>query len=210
MTTRPDLPPGARHLVRPDGSVLVPAELVPDVLRTLVLGTTARVRANGGTLAVGAHQLLFALQLAAEQPTGSAPGTPAEQTAMVELTARQAGQLMGCSTEYMRRLARTGRIRARRAGPAWLIDADSLNAYRKGHDMPPEQETQRPGLSAAVGAAFAEQPKPQQAEADAFSARIEADAALYGTPAWDALSAGRRAIVAHRALTTARTSAEQE
>lgn len=130
--TKPEPPAGARHLVRPDGSVLVPAHMVPDVLRTLILGTTVRVRANGGVLAVGAHELLFALQLAAEQPPSSAPGTPTAGSATVELTARQAAQLMGCSTEYVRRLARTGQVRARRAGPAWLIDTASLEVHRKG------------------------------------------------------------------------------
>ncbi|WUQ57126.1 helix-turn-helix domain-containing protein [Streptomyces virginiae] len=54
----------------------------------------------------------------------------------MELTAEQAALLLGCSTEYVRRLARTGRVLARRAGPAWLIDPASLDAYRKGQQTP--------------------------------------------------------------------------
>lgn len=103
------------------------------MLRTLVLGTTARVRANGGALAVGAHELLFALQLAAERTATFAAESPCATPATVEITAQQAAVLMGCSPQYVRYLARTGRVRARRAGPAWLIDANDLNAYRKGH-----------------------------------------------------------------------------
>ncbi|MFJ6438674.1 helix-turn-helix domain-containing protein [Streptomyces sp. NPDC091416] len=80
--------------------------------------------------------MLYALHDAAQRPArpapSSVPGTPAAVPATVELTAYEAAALMGCSPEYVRRLARAGRVLARRAGPAWLINTASLDAYRKG------------------------------------------------------------------------------
>lgn len=75
--------------------------------------------------------------------------------------------------------------------------------------MPPEQP-QRPGLNAAVGTALDAQGTGREAQESTFLAGLDADAKLHGTPAWDALPEPRRAIVAQRALATARTSAEQE
>lgn len=40
----------------------------------------------------------------------------------VEVGAADAAQIMGCSPEYVRRLARNGRLAARRLGTVWLID----------------------------------------------------------------------------------------
>ncbi|MGW7195999.1 hypothetical protein [Streptomyces chryseus] len=44
-------------------------------------------------------------------------------------------------------------------------------------------------------------------ERQAHEQQLEADAATYGTPAWDALPASRRSIVQQRALANARTAA---
>lgn len=44
----------------------------------------------------------------------------------VEVTAAVAGPLMGCSAQYVRKLARLGRVPARRIGRLWLIDVTSL------------------------------------------------------------------------------------
>lgn len=78
--------------------------------------------------------------------------------------------------------------------------------------MPPEQQPQRPGLHAAIGAAVtAQQTRQDTAQAparDAFTARIKDDAALYGTPAWDALTAARRELVQQHSLNAARTAQE--
>lgn len=132
MTTHPD----TGRLVRDDGAVVVPPEVASDVLRALVRDLTARVRADGGEVTPAVRQVLYALHEAAQRtapPTpSSAPGTPVVAPATVELTAHEAAHLLGCSTEYARRLARTGRVPARRAGPAWLIDRQALDAYRKG------------------------------------------------------------------------------
>ncbi|WP_277425618.1 helix-turn-helix domain-containing protein [Streptomyces sp. ADI98-10] len=80
--------------------------------------------------------MLRALHEATQRPaaaeSSSAHGTTADAPATVELTAHEAAVLMGCSTEYARRLARTGRVLARRAGPAWLINRQALDTYRRG------------------------------------------------------------------------------
>ncbi|WP_031104972.1 helix-turn-helix domain-containing protein [Streptomyces sp. NRRL S-146] len=127
---------GVAHLLRPDGSVTVPAAVAGDVLRTLVIGLTARVRADGGAVAPGVSTLLHALQTAAVRADESRHGfvdeSPATVPATVEMTAHQAAQVLGCSDQYARSLARSGRVRARRAGPVWLIDRASLDAYRTG------------------------------------------------------------------------------
>ncbi|MFF0408738.1 helix-turn-helix domain-containing protein [[Kitasatospora] papulosa] len=127
--------PGKVRL-RPDGSVVIPVDVAGEVLRSLVRDLTARVRADGGEVSPSVRRVLYALheasQRAEQPPPGSDAGTPAPPPATVELTAHQAALLLECSPEYARRLARSGRVDARRAGPAWLISRASLDAYRKG------------------------------------------------------------------------------
>ena len=137
VTTRPEVPSGARHLVRPDGTVLVPASVAGEVLRALMRDLTTRVRTDGGEISPAVRTLLYALHTADEkhhQPHSSDLGTPVTRPATVELTAQQVAGLLECSPEYVRRLARSGRLRARRAGLVWLIDLASLEAYRTGDD----------------------------------------------------------------------------
>ena len=45
------------------------------------------------------------------------------------LTTRGAAELSGYSAKYLRRLARQGRIDARKVGRDWLINRESLLAY---------------------------------------------------------------------------------
>ncbi|MGW0596113.1 helix-turn-helix domain-containing protein [Streptomyces sp. NPDC002776] len=134
MTTLPD--PGIARLLRPDGSVMVPASVAGEVLRALVRDLSGRARADGGEVSPEARRVLYALHAAAVQDEGAgpafAPETPVRAAASVELTARQVAEILGCSAQYARTLARSGRVRARRAGPAWLIDSASLDAYRTG------------------------------------------------------------------------------
>ncbi|MFJ6934462.1 hypothetical protein [Streptomyces sp. NPDC101132] len=70
---------------------------------------------------------------------------------------------------------------------------------------------ERPSLGEAVGAHLkADQDRAAARPADAsFLARLDADAALYGTPAYDAFPPAYRDRLAARALETART-AQQE
>ena len=54
----PDLPEGARRLVRGNGSVVVPASLAGEVLRIVLRDVSARIRADGGELSAGVRELL--------------------------------------------------------------------------------------------------------------------------------------------------------
>ncbi|MGW2580633.1 helix-turn-helix domain-containing protein [Streptomyces virginiae] len=93
-------------------------------------------RANGGALTPEARELLRALDRGAQGPAplaGSTGGTPAPDSCnVVTCTARQAAQLLACSPGFVRRLARSGRLQGHKAGPVWLIDRTSLDAYRFG------------------------------------------------------------------------------
>lgn len=123
-------------LIRPDGSVVVPASVAGEVLRALVRDLTARVRADGGEVSPGVRRLLHALHTADQRPDPAAsgpssdPGTTQPAWANVEITAGEAAALLGCSAEYVRRLARTGRFQARRIGAVWLINSADLDRYR--------------------------------------------------------------------------------
>lgn len=128
-------------LLRPDGSVVVPPSIAREVLRAIVRDTTQRVRAHGGEIPPATRRLLFALHesaqrddteaLAAQQ--GSASGTPPERSATVDLlTVAEAAERLECSPRYVRRLARSERITARRTAAGWLIDPVSLDHYRRG------------------------------------------------------------------------------
>ena len=45
------------------------------------------------------------------------------------LTVDQAAELTGYNREYMRQLIRAGKLRARKFGPVWAIERDSLAEY---------------------------------------------------------------------------------
>ncbi|MFB7555343.1 helix-turn-helix domain-containing protein [Streptomyces brevispora] len=123
---RPDVPEGAGHLLRDDGSVLVPAELAGAVLRILLRDVTARLPVDKGAVSAPVRGLLWALSKAAEQAEAlarSEDGTPLPAPVSVGLSTSQAAEVLGCSPEYARRLARSGRLPARRLGRTWLIEA---------------------------------------------------------------------------------------
>jgi excisionase family DNA binding protein len=124
-------------LLRPDGSLVIPAPLAQGVLRAVVRDLSERVRTDGGEVSPAVRGVLRALHTASAQSPRSPVGFAAETHADVgvsvrEVTAEQAAELLGCSVQYARRLAKSGRVAARRAGPAWLIDRASLDAFRKG------------------------------------------------------------------------------
>lgn len=50
------------------------------------------------------------------------------------LTTRSAAELSGYSIKYLRHLARQGRIEARKIGRDWLLNRDSLLAYKRWMD----------------------------------------------------------------------------
>ncbi|MEV0912698.1 helix-turn-helix domain-containing protein [Streptomyces sp. NPDC049967] len=135
-------------VVRDDGSVVIPAAVAGDVLRALVRDMTERVRADGGEVPAGVRRLLYALHAAAQRAEqhvekhraapliehSSDNGTAPPPTATVAyVSVGEAAALLGCSTEYVRRLARTGIVRARRIGArAWAVDPAALDDYRHG------------------------------------------------------------------------------
>ncbi|WP_327430934.1 helix-turn-helix domain-containing protein [Streptomyces sp. NBC_01236] len=130
--TPPD--PEVAALLRPDGSVTVPASIAGDVLRALVRDLTTRVRADGGEVSPAVRRLLYALHTAEQQDAPGFPTeTPSVPTATVELGMREVAALLECSPQYARRLAREGHLQARRAGRIWLVDPGALDAFRKGN-----------------------------------------------------------------------------
>jgi excisionase family DNA binding protein len=144
-------PAEAPGLIRGDGSVIVPPTVARDVLRALIRDLTARVRADGGEVGPGVRRLLYALHTAAqraEQDTAARPpfelatepfdssatGTaPPPAATVAEVSVTEAADLLGCTPEYVRRLARTGTVTARRIGArTWAIDRAALEDYRHG------------------------------------------------------------------------------
>lgn len=127
-------------LLRPDGSVVVPAHLAGELLAAAVRDLTARARRDATLVSPPALRVLQALHQAAvrhdERPSGSAAGTPEGEPSRVEVSTGQAAMVMGCSASYMRRLCRSGAVSARRIGTAWLIDSASLDAHRYGPEGP--------------------------------------------------------------------------
>ncbi|WP_432004558.1 helix-turn-helix domain-containing protein [Streptomyces parvus] len=122
--TRPDVGEAARRLLRPDGSVIVPPELAAGVLRVLLRAVSAHLSVDGGKVAPGVPGLLWALKAAAEREedaAGFADETPPGGPANVEVSAGEWAERAGCSPQYARALARTGRVPARRIGRIWLI-----------------------------------------------------------------------------------------
>lgn len=127
-------------LIRPDGSVLIPAEVAGDVLRALIRDLTTRVRADGGEVGPAVRRVLYALHTAAQLPDtpsleqSSGNGTSPNPAATVEeVTVNEAAALLGCTPEYVRRLARNGTLTGRRHGArAWAIDRAALDTYRHG------------------------------------------------------------------------------
>ncbi|MYX15440.1 excisionase family DNA-binding protein [Streptomyces sp. SID8374] len=121
---RPDVGEAARRLLRPDGSVRIPASLAGSVLRVLLRDAGARLKADQGTVPLPVTSLFWALALAAERAEaeeGSAPGTSADRPVSVEISTAEAARELGCSEGYVRRLARAGRLRGRKVGPVWLV-----------------------------------------------------------------------------------------
>jgi Helix-turn-helix domain len=108
-----------------NGGVTVPPELCRPLARLAVLGLLEVSRRDGGAHpAPGLVTLLE--QMSANGPVlptvGNVDGAPCW------LTAGEAAAVTGCSARQMRRLA-GGRLRARKHGRAWMIDAASAADY---------------------------------------------------------------------------------
>ena len=50
------------------------------------------------------------------------------------LTAREAGDVLDYAPDYISRLCREGRLRGRRSGKSWIVEADSLVPFLKRHE----------------------------------------------------------------------------
>ncbi|MFF3092131.1 helix-turn-helix domain-containing protein [Streptomyces cyaneofuscatus] len=127
----PDVEAAARRLVREDGSVIIPPELSAVVLRVLLRDVGARLKADRGAVPLSTSSLLWALALAAERAEaaeGSANGPFPDRPVSMEISASQAAEELGCSARHARRLARSGRLPARRVGRAWLIAGAAIVA----------------------------------------------------------------------------------
>jgi excisionase family DNA binding protein len=110
-------------LLRPDGSVVVPADLAAVVMEILVLKLAGEVRATGGSLTPSARELLVALVEASQRPEVPADLVVANpQVAGVSVA--EAAARMGCSRQYVRRLLAAGRLAGRRSGGVWLVHLD--------------------------------------------------------------------------------------
>jgi len=123
------------------GPVTVPAPLCGPLLRVLVRALAREAREDGGTIPPGIAAFLADLAAVVDSPTapaaatgeaaGSGNGTVPGGPAMVEVSAADAAAAMGASREYVRRLARSGRLPARRIGRTWLI---TMEATHLDHD----------------------------------------------------------------------------
>jgi excisionase family DNA binding protein len=122
-------------LLRDDGAVVVPAAVAAEVLRLLARALVDDARRHGGQPTPDARRLLSELYDAAQahqasRAAGSVNGTVSVPGSTVEMSVVEAAEVIGSSTRWVRRLAGCGRLRARRVGRTWLIDAASLDAYR--------------------------------------------------------------------------------
>jgi excisionase family DNA binding protein len=107
--------------------------------RVLALGLLAESRATGTRPSGQAERLLRELHNATQPRPGFATETPSAAPATVDhgfavrmLSTTEVAAVLGCSVQYARRLAQSGRLRAHRVGANWAIDPTDLDAYRYG------------------------------------------------------------------------------
>jgi excisionase family DNA binding protein len=130
--------PELAGLVQPDGTFVVPDNLANDVLRRLVRDMHNEARGLGVIATPAAQRLLDGLYEAAERhrrPLAEADPAFAKESesagsSTVELTVTDTAGRLECSEQWVRQLARRGRITGRRIGRTWLLDAASVESYR--------------------------------------------------------------------------------
>jgi excisionase family DNA binding protein len=130
------------HLVRPDGSVVVPPEVADRVLRILVVGLNESVRRNaGGRPSEPVINVLHALNAAAarEEQSSSANGTEFGEKRTMDsiqggswVTCREAAALLQCTDRAIRKACGQGRIPATKRGTTWFISVQDLDRHRFG------------------------------------------------------------------------------
>jgi excisionase family DNA binding protein len=112
----------------------------------VVLGLRELVRRDGGAVAPELQRLLFALHEVAERqdeakalardnpesaPRARGAGFELETVSGACATVGEAASVLGCSSQWIRRLARRGVLHGHRVGRSWLIDRASLDDYWK-------------------------------------------------------------------------------
>lgn len=133
-----DVPPECMNLIRPDGSVVVPAAVADAVLRLLVLGLTDVHHKNaGGRPSSETVNVLHALNVAAiKESEMSARGRDYNSFGIIResdkgfLTPREIAVLLHCSERQVRRLCEQGKLPAQKLGQHWLIAESDLDTYR--------------------------------------------------------------------------------
>lgn len=106
---------------------MVPVHLAGPVRDLLVTAVWDLAKTNGGTVHTDLRQLieqLHQLDQRRDQPQARpcfAKETAAARSPTVEVTVDAMAQVMGCSRQYVRRLAAAGVLPARRLGRIWLI-----------------------------------------------------------------------------------------
>ncbi|KDN75237.1 hypothetical protein DF19_25120 [Streptomyces olindensis] len=123
--------------------------------RLLALGLLAEARTSGARPSAQAERLLRQLHNAARTHPSFVPETPTDAPATVDhgfasraVSIEEVAAVLGCSVQYARRLARTGRLRAQRVGEhgPWLTTPAALDAYRYGRQ---EDTSGQPGPAQA-------------------------------------------------------------
>jgi excisionase family DNA binding protein len=124
-------------LLGDDGSVVIPPTVAAAVLRLLVVGITERMQRDAGVMSDELRAVLAALHAASEHDASEIPipaGSSARGTDLrgrATVTVNDAATAMECSPSYVRRLARAGRLPARRIGRDWSIDGAGLEQFRR-------------------------------------------------------------------------------
>ncbi|WNB84530.1 helix-turn-helix domain-containing protein [Cellulomonas sp. ATA003] len=113
------------------------AEAVDGLMVTLRAAIRAGGRGQVPTVVTELAEALHAAAVAHERRgsgAGTSDGAPGTMDHVTRAwsTPGEAARRVGCSAEYVRRLARTGRVPARRVGPVWEVDRDALDElYRR-------------------------------------------------------------------------------
>ena len=111
----------------------VPVQLAPVLARYAVLGLEADMHHNGALPALppGMTTLLRALATVSSEVRTTDGKLGSDHFGGWSTVADAAGRA-GVSEGYMARLARCGRIRARRHGLMWLIDTAAIEDFARG------------------------------------------------------------------------------
>ncbi|MEU0343169.1 helix-turn-helix domain-containing protein [Streptomyces bobili] len=132
----------------------VPRSAARELERILLLGLLAESLKTGAKPTAITDSIVRQLHTAAQTRPGFAPETPTAAVATVDpgfasrvLVMEEVAAVLGCSVQYARRLAQTGRLRAHRVGRTgpWLTTPQDLDAYRYGRQ---EDTSGKPGPEA--------------------------------------------------------------